>query len=45
MIRFARDGFGHLELYITIKGKRYVFKHWRYQGCYDPGKEEKCEER
>lgn len=34
MIKFARDGFGKLEIYFEWKGKRHVFKHWKYQGWY-----------
>lgn len=34
MIKFARDAYGALEVYITIKGKRHLFKHWRYIGWY-----------
>ena len=39
MISFARDAFGQLEMYITFKNKRHVFKNWRYQGSYDYKKE------
>ena len=42
MIKFARDGFGKLEIYFEWKGKRHVFKHWKYQGWYNP--KEKGEE-
>ena len=34
MIKLTRDGFGTLELYVTFRGKRHVFKHWKYQGWY-----------
>ena len=35
MIKFTRDGFGTLTLYVTFKGKRHIFKHWKYQGWYE----------
>lgn len=34
MIKFRRDGFGYLEMIITIKGKHHIFKKFQYVGFY-----------